>query len=144
VAYVDIDDFPRFRHEHGPQAAQRILRAVARRLVRVGGSGRAFYSDSPTFVLVFPRTSAKAAARRIEAVRRAIEDITVDVSIPTASRGAPRTGRAAATVERTLSVTVSAGVAEAPRTGAEPRPVLDAAEQALVRARQAGMNCVSR
>jgi PleD family two-component response regulator len=46
-------------------------------------------------------------------------------------------------VERTVSVTISAGVAES-RGGAEPRQVAEAAERALERARQAGMNRVSR
>lgn len=140
VAYVEIDDFLTFRAAHGSPAARRMLRLVARRLARVSGRGRAFYCD-PTFAVVFPWTPAKRAARHLDAVRVAVEDLTMDIELGGRTPAA-RAARAGL-VERTVSVTISAGVAES-RGGAEPRQVAEAAERALERARQAGMNRVSR
>jgi diguanylate cyclase (GGDEF)-like protein len=141
VAYVEVDDFANFRQEHGVEAAHRILRAVARRLRRLRGHGQAYYCDGPTFAVLFPRTPIRRAMRYLDAVRIKVEDITVDVAVTVASP-ASKTQRAAVR-ERTVSVTISAGVAEA-RAGADPKLVLDAADHALTRARQAGMNRVSR
>ena len=75
-------------------------------------------------------------------VASAVEDVTVDVSVA----GPPPASRlvAAGTVERTVSVTISAGVAESGRTAEDPKPVIEAAERALARAREGGMNRVSR
>ena len=142
LAYVEIDEFPQFRSEHGPEATQRLLRQIARQLRRVGGGGQAYYCDGPTFAVLFPRTPIKAAMRYLDAVRAKIEDVTVDVSI----QGPPPASKLAkpGTVERTVSVTVSAGVGEAARPGEDPKRVVEAAERALVRAREAGMNRVSR
>ena len=141
VAYVEVDDFTNFRGEHGTEAAHRMLHRVARRLRRVGDGGHAYYCEGPTFAMLFPGTPAKRAIRALDAVRIKVEDVTVDVSVaepPPASKIRP-----AGTVERTVSVTISAGVAEA-KGGEDPKQVLEAAERALTRARQAGMNRVSR
>ncbi|MGH6886220.1 MAG: diguanylate cyclase domain-containing protein, partial [Geminicoccales bacterium] len=48
VAGVEIDDFRRFREEHGADAARRMLRRVAECLQKVGGGGRAFYCEGST------------------------------------------------------------------------------------------------
>jgi len=141
VAYVEVDDFAVFRAEHGIEGAHRILRLVARQLRRMGGGGHAYSCEGPTFAVLFPGVPAKSAMRCLDAVRIAVEDLTVEVSVA----GPPPASRTlrAGVVERTVSVTISAGVAEA-QPGENPRLVLEAAEQALTRARQAGMNRVSR
>ena len=56
----------------------------------------------------------------------------------------PRAGRPAhgGVVKRTVSVTISVGVAQCERRGADPHEVLRAAERALDRAKQAGLNRV--
>jgi diguanylate cyclase (GGDEF)-like protein len=141
AAYVEIDEFARFREAHGPDASRRMLRLVAKRLARVGGSGRAFCCEGHTFAVLFPRTSAKNAASHLDRVRLTVEDIAVNVSL-----SEPITPKATrvARVERTVSVTMSAGVAEPAKPGGDPKQVLEAADQALARARQGGMNRVSR
>jgi diguanylate cyclase (GGDEF)-like protein len=141
VAYVEVDDFPSFRAQHGTEAVHRMLRSVAKRLQRMGGGGHAYYCDGPTFAVLFPGASAKRAMQYLDAVRVVIEDVTVEVSVtePASSPGKP--GRV---VERTVSVTISAGVAEAAAASADPKQVTEAADRALARAKQAGMNRVSR
>jgi diguanylate cyclase (GGDEF)-like protein len=141
VAYVEVDDFPSFRTEHGTDAARRMLRSVAKQLRRMGGGGHAYYCEGPTFAVLFPGTSAKRAIQYLDAVRVAIEDVTVEVSVTEPASHPSKPGRV---VERTVSVTISAGVAEAVAPSADPKQVTDAADRALARAKQAGMNRVSR
>ena len=141
LAYVEIDDYVHLRAEHGIEGAHRILRGVAKRLRRLR-EGQVYCVEGALFAVLFPGASAKRAIRVLDAVRMAIEDLTFEVAItePAVSSGA-KPGRV---VERTVSVTISAGVAEAATPGADSRPVIEAAERALVRAREAGMNRVSR
>jgi GGDEF domain-containing protein len=155
IARVEIDDFVRFRQEHGAAASHQMQRLVAKALSKVGGGGRAFYCGAHTFAVVFRRTSPAAAARHLDIVRRHIEAADLDVSVVEP----PRKGEAARKkteadparparpqprpVERTVSVTISAGVAHADKRGADPHQIMVAAERALDRARDAGLNRVS-
>jgi GGDEF domain-containing protein len=118
-----------------------MLRVIAEELTKVGGGGRAFYCGAYTFAVVFRRTSAQAASRHLDAVRRAVEAATVDVRVPQRlPEGQP--GRPG-TVVRTVSVTISIGVAQPQGRRADPHEVLRAADLALDRAKQAGLNRVS-
>ena len=141
LAAVEIDDFPRFRQEHGPESARRMLRRVARVVGRVRGGGRAFYCERPTFAVIFPHTSARMAAHYLDLVRRKIERTTMDVSLPVPRR--PDQRSPVKIIERTVAVTISAGVAHSDTRGADPRAVLQAAQEALERAKQRGMDRVS-
>jgi GGDEF domain-containing protein len=142
LAYVEIDEFAQFRGAHGVQATQHLLKVIAKRLRHVGGGGHAYYCEGGTFAVLFPRIPMTVAMRYLDAVRVKVEDVTVDVSIegPQPASKLVRPG----TIERTVSVTISAGVAETARPGDDPKRVIEAAEHALVRAREAGMNRVSR
>jgi GGDEF domain-containing protein len=139
LACVAIDELRAFREEHGVEAANRMLRHVARALTRMGGNGRVFYLlRAHEFVVVFRRRSTETAIRRLEAVRRSVEAVSLDVSVPERAGTDGKPSR----VERTVSVTISAGVAEPRGPGADPHAVLREAEFALARAQGAGMNCV--
>jgi GGDEF domain-containing protein len=148
LASVEIDEFRMFREEHGPDAARRMLRLVASALEKIGGGGRAFYSEGPAFAVVFRRTSAAVAARHVDVIRRAIERATLDIRVADRPRGGPADrsrpeppARAKA-VERTVAVTISAGVAQPERRGVNPDEVVLAAGRALDRAKEAGLNRV--
>ena len=140
LAMVEIDDYPNFRQEHGAGAAHKILRLIARRLRQIGGGGQAYHCDGPTFAVLFPRAGMTVALRELEAVRATVEELTIDLAVAAPPPTSKRVQ--AGTLERTLSVTVSAGVTESV-PGKDSKQVLDAAERALARAREAGMNCVS-
>ena len=141
LAQVEIDDFMSFRELHGSDAARRMLRLVAKALAKVGGRGRAFYCGQHRFAVVFRRTSRKVAGRRLDVVRRAVEAATLDVAVPQPLHPG-RPARAGA-IMRTVSVSVSAGVAQPEGPGVDPYDVLQAAERALDRAKQGGLNRVS-
>ena len=152
IARVEIDEFVRFRLEHGAAASHRMQRLVASALAKVGGGGRTFYCGAHTFAVVFRRTSAETAARHIDVVRRHIEAADLEVSVmepPPARTGEPDPARPtrpqprAVTVERTVSVTISAGVAHSDQRGADPHEIMVAAANALERAKAAGLNRVT-
>ena len=150
IVRVEIDDFVRFRIEHGAAASHRMQRLVASALAKVGGGGRAFYCGAHSFAVVFRRTSAATAARHIDAVRRHIEAADLDVSVVQPARTGEREPTRAArpqpravTVERTVSVTISAGVAHSAERGADPHQIMVEATRALERAKAAGLNRVT-
>jgi diguanylate cyclase (GGDEF)-like protein len=140
IARVEIDEFARFRDQYGPDAVRRMLRRVADALRMVGGRGRVYYHGGPAFAVIFRRRSAETATVHLEAVRQAVELITLDVDVADPPRegwpGPPEV------FEATVVVTISAGVAHAEGRRANPHDVVRAADEALDRARQAGMNRV--
>jgi diguanylate cyclase (GGDEF)-like protein len=137
LACVTIDDFTSFRTEQGPEVSNRMLRHIGQALKKVGGGGRVFYlMRDHEFVVVFKRKSAEIAARYMSVVRRAIEKSTLDVAVAQKTK----TGAKAGVVRRTVAGTISIGIAEVPARGADPFKVLRDAEEALVKARAAGMN----
>jgi GGDEF domain-containing protein len=141
LACVAIDDFRAFREEQGPEVAGRLLVLVTGALSKVGGGGRVFYlMRDHQFAVVFPRKSPETAARHLDAVRRAVEAKTLDVVVPQRTK----TGeRAPGVIRRTVAGTISAGIAEPPRRGADPFNVLRDAEEALRRAQAEGMNRIA-
>ena len=141
LAAVEIDDFARFRDEHGPDSARRMLRRVARTLARTRGGGRAFYCERHTFAVIFPHTSARAAVRYLDLVRQKIELTTMDLAVPVKRRPDPRSP--VTIVERTVAVTISVGVAASNQRGADPREIMRAAHEALERAKHDGMDRVA-
>ncbi|PYO21910.1 MAG: hypothetical protein DMD88_08055 [Candidatus Rokuibacteriota bacterium] len=141
LARVEIDEFATFREEHGADAARRMLRLVARALTNVGGHGHAFYCGEYVFAVIFRRTSAQAAARHLEFVRRTIERANLDVRVAEPSR--PGQPKRVGSIARTVSVTLSVGVAQPEDRGDDPHEVLRAADRALDHAKEAGENRVS-
>jgi diguanylate cyclase (GGDEF)-like protein len=141
LARVDIDEFETFRAENGSDAARRTLRLVARALTKGGGRGSVFYCGEHVFAVIFRRTSAQAAARHLELVRRTVERADLDVRVAEPSR--PGQPKRVGSIVRTVSVTLSVGVAEPEGRGADPHEVLSAADRALDRAKEAGENRVS-
>lgn len=140
LASVEIDEFRVFRDEHGADAARRMLRLVADTLARVGGGGRAFSCEGHAFAILFRRTSAAVAGRHLERVRKAVEVATLDVRV--LERARPGRPDRPGVVERTVAVTISAGVAQPETRGADPHDVLRRAGRALDHAKQAGLNRV--
>lgn len=140
VARVEIDEFARFRDEYGLDASRRMLRRVADALTKVGGGGRAYYCGGPMFAVIFRRRSAETASLHLEVVRQAAELTTLDVDVAEPPRenwpGPPDV------FEATVVVTISVGVAQCERRRGNPHDVVKAADQALDRAKQAGMNRV--
>lgn len=145
IAMVDVDHFKPFNDTHGHDIGDQVLRLVAARLAEVEGGGVAFRYGGEEFAVLFPGVRLAAAEPHLERIRQSIQAYRMAVRAPDRPRsrkaGSARRGEQAP--EKTLSVTVSLGVAEA-AGGSSPSGVMKAADQALYRAKQAGRNRVSR
>jgi diguanylate cyclase (GGDEF)-like protein len=126
ILSMDIDHFKKFNDNHGHDAGDTVLRAVADCLkssfqdedvvCRFGGE---------EFVAILPGTPIEAAAQRAEEVRAKIEAMVVryvDGNLP--------------------RVTISIGVASFPQSGDNFQAAMKAADEALYSAKDGGRNKV--
>ena len=126
ILSIDVDHFKKFNDNHGHDAGDTVLRAVADVLkssfrdedvpCRFGGE---------EFVVMLPGATAAAAAQKAEELRIRVEALVVryvDGNLP--------------------RITISTGVAAFPDCGDNPPAVLKAADEALYRAKDAGRNRV--
>jgi GGDEF domain-containing protein len=146
VAMVDVDHFKKFNDTHGHDIGDQVLKLVAARLAEVEGGGRAFRYGGEEFTLLFPGKTLPEAFPHLERVRAAIENY----KMAERGEGRPRDKDKGALMRtdsipmKTLSVTVSIGVANPSDENPVPAKVIKAADQALYRAKQGGRNRVSR
>ncbi len=146
LAMVDVDHFKSFNDTHGHDIGDQVLRLVAARLAEVEGGGRAFRYGGEEFTVLFPGSRLRQALPHLEAIRRAIEGYRMAVrgeDRPRAKKEGEKL-RADHAPVKTLSVTVSMGVAEPGKGELAPAQVIKAADEALYRAKKAGRNRVSR
>ena len=155
IAIVDIDHFKRFNDTYGHDVGDQVLRMVASRLGDVGGGGQAFRCGGEEFAILFRNTSAKDVLERLDQLRQTIQYSVFRVR-GVERRNAPRTGDpdrrkparrkpGSATLHQSpdeLSVTVSIGVAEPSTRLRQHEQVIQAADQALYRAKHNGRNRV--
>jgi GGDEF domain-containing protein len=146
IAMCDVDHFKKFNDTYGHDVGDQVLRMVAAKLLQVGGGGRVFRYGGEEFLVVFRGRSAIEAAPFAESVRKAIADtgfvlrghdrpVRRPSKIPDANQTThPRV---------TSRITVSIGLADRSQRHSTPELVLDAADAALYRAKEAGRNCVN-
>jgi diguanylate cyclase (GGDEF)-like protein len=159
IAIVDIDHFKRFNDDHGHDVGDQVLRMVASHLSEVDGNGEAFRCGGEEFAIVFRNSSAKDAFEHLGALRQIIGKSTFQVrgserrvvrrsdsGIGESDRrkSAKKKAESASPDQRSdcLSVTVSIGVAEPGKRHRRPEQVIQAADQALYRAKHKGRNRV--
>jgi GGDEF domain-containing protein len=145
IAICDVDHFKKFNDTYGHDVGDQVLRMVAAKLSQVGGGGRAFRYGGEEFLVVFRGRSGKEAAPFVESVLKGIADTVLVLPGPDRSAEKP-SKRTDANPHRQadikISITVSIGVAERSQRHSTPELVLDAADAALYRAKEAGRNCV--
>jgi diguanylate cyclase (GGDEF)-like protein len=166
IAIVDIDHFKKFNDTYGHDVGDQVLCMVAKRLSEVGGEGQAFRCGGEEFAIVFRNNSAKEAFEHLEALRQIIERSTFHVRgsdrrLETKAEADNRRNELRASMsdrrksakKKTppasrkqapdrLSVTVSIGVSEPSTRYRQPEQVIQAADQALYRAKHKGRNRV--
>ena len=165
IAIVDIDHFKKFNDTYGHDVGDQVLCMVAGRISKVEGGGQAFRCGGEEFAVIFRGASAKDAFEHLEALRKMIEQSVFRVRGPDrrADKPTEKTSdrRTAGEADRRkpakkktashsvlsqppdgLSVTVSIGVAEPSTRYRQPEQVINAADQALYRAKQRGRNRV--
>lgn len=164
IAIVDIDHFKQFNDTYGHDVGDQVLCMVASRINKVEGGGHAFRCGGEEFAVIFRDTSAKDAFEHLESLRQMIQDSSFRVrgderrtsaqqeeadrrQAADRRRPAKKKAPAASPLRQPsptdgLSVTVSIGVAEPSTRYRQPEQVIQAADQALYRAKQRGRNRV--
>jgi diguanylate cyclase (GGDEF)-like protein len=128
---VTIDDFAALRYERGPEAANRVLAAVADALREGSTEGPEIGLYEPgTLAFVVPGATRFDAAKLAERRRQAIEQLPVEI------------GGADGRVYLTASAGVAARDAETAGKLVDAPQLLYLADGALRAARTAGRNCV--
>ena len=144
VAMVDVDHFKKFNDTHGHDVGDQVLKLVASRLAGVGGGGIAFRYGGEEFTILFPGKDADEALPHLEQLRADIAGYRMALRAPDRPRrtrsGKRRRGASGGT--KSLSVTVSIGVAARTPRHDEPEAVIKAADRALYRAKRGGRNRV--
>ncbi|MDT0277810.1 diguanylate cyclase [Blastococcus goldschmidtiae] len=125
VLVLDIDHFKVVNDRFGHAAGDLVLSAVARLLqAAVRDGDTAVRLGGEEFLVLLPGADRDQALRRAEQIRR-------DVAAAIHSIDGEQ-----------IRVTISAGVAVGPHDGASAAALLEAADQALYRAKAAGRDCV--
>lgn len=126
---LDIDDFKQVNDTHGHQQGDEVLRAIGR-VLREESRG----VDEPAryggeeFAIGLPETDIGGAVEFAERVRARIEVTEIPMLDGDGS----------------MRVTTSIGAATAARTGTDARALVEAADQALYRAKRGGKNRTER
>ena len=141
LAMCDVDNFKKHNDTYGHETGDQILRMVAAKLSQVGGGGRAFRYGGEEFLLVFRGLSAREAEPFVDAICRSIASTGFVVRGKDRPPKRPLEVRPRKNLTR-IQITVSAGVAGRSPRHSSPELVLDAADAALYRAKEAGRNRV--
>mgnify|MGYP001045514927 CR=1 FL=1 len=142
LAMVDIDHFKKFNDTYGHDVGDQVLRMVAMKLAGVTGGGKAFRYGGEEFTVVFAGKHAENARMHLEQVRREVEAAEFFIRRRFRTRKKPRRIREAGSASKSVSVTVSIGMASCDDRQVTPQDVLKAADKALYRAKKQGRNCL--
>jgi diguanylate cyclase (GGDEF)-like protein len=147
IAIVDVDNFKKLNDTYGHEIGDQVLRMVAIKLAGISGGGHSYRCGGEEFGVVFSGQTLEESLPHLEAVRLTIEQTRFVIRGPDRSRrrrperryhAAERRGAPS----RTISVTVSIGAAQSGPKLATLNDVMNAADQALYRAKGAGKNRV--
>ncbi|NTV49508.1 MAG: GGDEF domain-containing protein [Geobacteraceae bacterium] len=145
VAMLDVDHFKNFNDTYGHDVGDQVLKMVARKIMDVGGGGKAYRYGGEEFTILFPGRHADYAIPHLEELRKSIADYQL------ALRGSERPkSQKQGAVKRGnrregayASVTISIGVAERNESLTSTEEVMKAADKALYKAKSRGRNQVS-
>jgi diguanylate cyclase (GGDEF)-like protein len=146
VAMLDVDHFKNFNDTYGHDVGDQVLKMVATQMAHVDGGGKAYRYGGEEFTILFPGKSIEQALPHLEAVRRAVAGYTMALRGPGRPKRVKTRKRRQtnARPEKTVSVTISIGVAARSERLSKPADVIGAADRALYRAKNKGRNQVSR
>jgi diguanylate cyclase (GGDEF)-like protein len=142
VAMVDVDHFKRFNDTYGHDAGDHVLRLVAARLAQATGGGTAYRYGGEEFALVFPGKGQDECLPHLEELREIVETSRFTMRRRIRPRIKPKNDKGRKS-RQAITITVSIGVAERNHRHASPDQVVQAADKALYRAKEAGRNRVS-
>ena len=146
IAMLDVDHFKNFNDTYGHDLGDQVLKIVARKIAAAGGGGKPFRYGGEEFTVLFPGKDIDQAIPHLEELRKAIADYKMALRAtdrPSQPKSANRK-RGAFRAAKSISVTISIGVAERREKLATPDSVVKAADKALYRAKKMGRNQVSK
>jgi diguanylate cyclase (GGDEF)-like protein/PAS domain S-box-containing protein len=126
VIMLDFDHFTEFNNAHGHQAGDALLRRLGELLnTKIRGGDLACRYGGEEFTVILPEASSEAVFERAEQIRQETKRMSIELR------------------DRSLgSVTMSLGVAMYPVHGRTAEEVIQAADMALYRAKNAGRDRV--
>jgi diguanylate cyclase (GGDEF)-like protein/PAS domain S-box-containing protein len=126
VVMFDIDDFKKINDSFGHGAGDSVLREVGRALrERLRKSDISCRYGGDEFVLVLPDSSIADTQEWLEQIRILLKEFQIQYG------------------EQTLDmITLSAGIAQTPEHGMTAAELLQAADEAMYAAKQAGRDCI--
>ncbi len=145
LAMLDVDHFKKFNDTYGHDVGDQVLKMVAAQIRRVGGGGKAFRYGGEEFTIVFPGKREEQALPHLDEVRKAVAGYKMMLrghNRPSSGK-AGRRKRGHVKSDRSVSVTISIGLAARDGEARRTDQVLKAADEALYRAKKAGRNRVS-
>ncbi|MEH6357494.1 MAG: GGDEF domain-containing protein [Pseudomonadales bacterium] len=144
IVMVDVDFFKKFNDTHGHDVGDQVLKMLAGQLDRTGGGARAYRYGGEEFVLVFESKTLAQIEPVIEKLRADVADYPMKVrgfNRPIDSNSSKKL-RKKGDGSKTLAVTISLGAAQRNERLKTTRVVMEAADKALYRAKNAGRNQV--
>lgn len=149
IAMLDVDHFKRFNDTYGHDVGDQVLKMVARRMMDVGGGGKAYRYGGEEFTILFSGRRVEDALPYLEELRTSIADYRLALRAeerPKDSRqGKEKRGSRAGRGEGAYAaVTISIGVAESGNSLNNAAEVMKAADKALYKAKNRGRNQVCR
>lgn len=141
VAMMDIDHFKKFNDTYGHDIGDQVLKLVASKLSKIKGGGKVFRYGGEEFTVVFPRKSVEQTIEYLEQLRQSIADYKMVVRQPVRQNKKAR-GNGPSSKEKTVSVTISIGVAQR-QAKQSFEQTLKQADVALYQAKKNGRNNVS-
>ena len=141
VAMIDVDHFKIFNDTHGHDVGDDVLKMVAAQIDKVRDGGRAFRYGGEEFAVVYPGKVKGQALRSLELVRKSIENYQVVIRSPRVNGdGKNKRGKGKAPGARTVSVTISIGIADRRDRGESYERVIKRADESLYKAKKRGRN----
>ncbi len=129
IAMIDIDHFKKFNDQYGHDAGDRVLQQVAE-LLEKESSATAYRFGGEEFTLIYPGLHVEEVEAELQGIRTAVENNRVGVT------------RKSKRAKKVLwkQVTVSIGLSDSTDKFEDPDEVLNAADNALFKAKDEGRN----
>ena len=146
IAMADVDHFKQFNDTYGHDRGDQVLKMVATKIAGVGGGGNAYRYGGEEFTVVFPGKDIRQALPHLEALRQAVAGYKLALRAPDrpVQSKSDKRKRGAFRKAKSVSVTISIGVAERNDRLTTPAEVIAAADKALYRAKDKGRDQVSK
>ncbi len=131
IAMIDIDKFKTFNDKYGHDAGDKVLQQVAD-ILEFNSSGIVYRFGGEEFTIVYSGETVESIRDEAEWLRETIANNKVGVT--------RKTKQATKVLQK--KVTISVGLAEASEKFSAPGEVLNAADNAMFKAKDSGRNCL--